>query len=114
MGGYKNTTESANDVSLVAEDKWKNVAVSMLAIFARDDPITHCDGMWAEKLSKGNSNLLFLVMETGGHVGFPWGWKPWERGFDFMNEAIALFVEAMLSSGSAAAEEAVLVPGCIG
>lgn len=96
--GYKSSKEAADDVSVAAQDKWKNVEVPMLAVVARDDPITHCDGMRSEKFSKGNPNLLFLVMESGGHVGFPWGWKPWERGFDFMNEAIALFAEAILAS----------------
>lgn len=98
MFGYKGPKDQMDDVCLAAKDKWKNVEVPMLAIVARDDPITHCDGMKAEKFSKGNPNLLFLVMETGGHVGFPWGVKPWERGFDFMSEAIALFTESILSS----------------
>jgi len=26
--------------------------------------------------------------DRGGHVGWPWGWFPWTRGWDFMNEAL--------------------------
>ena len=29
-----------------------------------------------------------LAQERGGHVGWPWGLRPWNRGWDFMNEAM--------------------------
>jgi len=28
------------------------------------------------------------AQERGGHVGWPWGLRPWNRGWDFMNEAM--------------------------
>jgi len=99
FNGYKGgCKEYYRDMCLGLEDKWKDVKVPVLAIFAKDDPITHADSFHAEEFYAGNENLLFLVTERGGHVGWPWGMKPWERGFDFMSEGIRVFVEAMLSS----------------
>jgi len=99
VGGYKDGAMGYyRDLGLGFEGKWKNVKVPVLAIFARDDPITHCDSMHAFEFAAGNDNLLFLVTDRGGHVGWPLGWTPWERGFDFMSEGIRVFVEAVLSS----------------
>lgn len=97
FNGYKDVLDYYRDLSLWAEDKWKSVAVPLLAVSARDDPITHCDALRASELSAGNGNLLFLITERGGHVGWPCGLRPWRLGFDFMNEAIAQFVESVLS-----------------
>jgi len=85
---------------LASEERWKKVEIPVLAIASRDDPITHADALRAEEYSAGNPNLLFLITDVGGHVGWPWGFKPWERGFDFMNESIATFVEAVLTLGN--------------
>jgi len=83
----------------VGQEKWKNVAIPLLAVIARDDPITHPDSMHANEFSAGNDNMLFLVTERGGHVGWPLGWMPWQRGFDFQNETIDVFIRSVQSSG---------------
>jgi len=99
FNGYKGgVKEYYGDMGLASHDKWKNVKAPVLAICAQDDPITHCDSFHAEEFAAGNHNLLFLVTRYGGHVGWPWGMRPWERGFDFMSEGISVFVEAMVSS----------------
>merc|ERR1719468_267394 len=97
FNGYKVVEDYYKDMSVGWFDKWKKVKVPVLAIVARDDPITHCDSMHAQQFSKGNENMLFLVTDRGGHVGWPGGWKPWEKSFGFMNEAIVVFIETMLS-----------------
>jgi len=98
--GYDGILDYYRDLSLAAEEKWKNVAVPLLAVAARDDPITHCDALWAKEFVGVNDNLLYLVTECGGHVGWPLGWRPWLQNFDFMNEAIEVFVRAVLAEGS--------------
>lgn len=93
---YNGVRDYYRDLSLAAEDKWKGVAVPLLAVAARDDPITHCDALGAIELSAGNGNLLFLITDRGGHVGWPWGLKPWQHGFAFMSEVIGVFISAIL------------------
>merc|ERR1719330_1905896 len=92
-GGIK---EYYEDQGLGSNDKWKNVTVPVLAIAARDDPITHCDSLHAEEFSAANENLLYLITDRGGHVGWPWGMTPWSRGFDFMHEGVVVFIESVL------------------
>jgi len=100
FAGYKGGSDAYySDMCLGLENKWKRVSIPVLAIYSRDDPITHCDSMHAQELAAGNEHLLFLVTERGGHVGWPWGWRPWQRGFDFMSEGIRVFIEAILSEG---------------
>eukprot|EP00435_Cladocopium_sp_Y103_P024865 s582_g6.t1 len=41
-----------------------NVSIPLLAVAARDDPITHCDALRAKEFSAENQNLLFLVTVT--------------------------------------------------
>mmetsp|Transcript_86177 Transcript_86177/g.278456 ORF Transcript_86177/g.278456 Transcript_86177/m.278456 type:complete len:510 (+) Transcript_86177:1-1530(+) len=95
--GYPRVEDYYLDMSLGAEDKWRKVAIPVLAVAARDDPITHCDALRAQEFSAENENLLFLITDRGGHVGWPWGSRPWSRGFDFMNEGIGLFIETILA-----------------
>jgi len=87
--------------SLTQNDNWRRVAIPLLNVAARDDPITHCDSMKARELSMGNSNLLFYITERGGHTGWPVGWKPWERGYEFMNGAIERFIHGVVGASSA-------------
>lgn len=95
FNGYDDVMDYYRDLSLASDDKWRNVSIPLLAVAARDDPITHCDALRAKEFSKENQNLLFLVTDRGGHVGWPWGWFPWTRGWDFMNEAIEVFINAV-------------------
>lgn len=98
VNGYKDGVKGYyRDLTLKWEDKWKNVKVPVLAIAARDDPITHCDALHAVEFSSGNDNLLFLITDRGGHVGWPWSNHPWKRGFDFMSGSISVFVETLLA-----------------
>merc|ERR1712183_1097826 len=95
--GLKGSNGYYTHSGLALDDKWKHVAIPVLAICARDDPITHCDALRPLEFSAANENLIYLVTETGGHVGWPMGNTPWERGFDFMNEAITHFCETIVT-----------------
>mmetsp|Transcript_34073 Transcript_34073/g.63595 ORF Transcript_34073/g.63595 Transcript_34073/m.63595 type:complete len:478 (-) Transcript_34073:157-1590(-) len=98
FNGYDGVLDYYRDVSVAAEDKWRSVSIPLLAVAARDDPITHCDALRAKEFSTANENLLFLITERGGHVGWPWGIFPWQHGWDFMNQAIEVFVDTALMS----------------
>lgn len=100
FNGYDGVLDYYRDLSLASDDKWRNVSIPLLAVAARDDPITHCDALRAKEFSAENQNLLFLVTERGGHVGWPWGLRPWNRGWDFMNEAIQIFIDAVNTAES--------------
>mmetsp|Transcript_21212 Transcript_21212/g.49773 ORF Transcript_21212/g.49773 Transcript_21212/m.49773 type:complete len:483 (-) Transcript_21212:63-1511(-) len=95
--GYDGVLDYYRDLSVAFDDKWRKVSIPLLSVAARDDPITHCDSLRAKEFFAENENLLFLITEKGGHVGWPWGLRPWKKGWDFMNEAIQVFAEAVLS-----------------
>lgn len=98
FNGYDGVLDYYRDLSVAFDDKWRKVSIPLLSVAARDDPITHCDSLRAKEFFAENENLLFLITEKGGHVGWPWGVQPWKKGWDFMNEAIQVFAEAVLSS----------------
>ncbi|CAK9052969.1 unnamed protein product [Durusdinium trenchii] len=87
--GYDGVLDYYRDLSLASDDKWRNVSIPLLAVAARDDPITHCDALRAKEFSADNHNLLFLITDRGGHVGWPRGVRPWKHGWDFINEVHA-------------------------
>ncbi|CAJ1428256.1 unnamed protein product [Effrenium voratum] len=95
FNGYDGVLDYYRDLSLAADDKWRKVSIPLLAVAARDDPITHCDALRAQEFSSKNPQLLFLITDRGGHVGWPWGMQPWKRGWDFINEAIQVFITAV-------------------
>ncbi|CAK9053355.1 unnamed protein product [Durusdinium trenchii] len=92
--GYDGVLDYYRDLSLASDDKWRNVSIPLLAVAARDDPITHCDALRAKEFSADNHNLLFLITDRGGHVGWPRGVRPWKHGWDFINEAIQVFIQS--------------------
>lgn len=98
FNGYKGVHDYYADLGLAARGKWREVAVPLLAVAARDDPVTHCDALRAAEFSGGNGDLLYLITDRGGHCGWPLGMFPWTTGFDFTSEAISVFVQAVLSA----------------
>lgn len=96
MAGYPDVEAYYRDMGVAYEEKWRNVTLPLLAVNAADDPIMHCDCLRAEEFSKGNENLLFLITKKGGHVGWPWGWRPWRRGWDFMSHVSEAFILSLL------------------
>jgi predicted alpha/beta-fold hydrolase len=87
----------------VPEAKIHNVSVPLLVLHAYDDPISTWRTNVANNgfmrpghlIKTGNGNLMLLLTATGGHVGWPLGWFPFSRNWEFMSEAAASFVEAV-------------------
>jgi len=101
FNGYSGVEDYYGDMSLATGEKWQQVKIPLLAVHARDDPIIHCDALRAEEFAAGNSNLLFLITDRGGHCGWPWGWRFPMRRWQFMSGAITVFIEALLSADEA-------------
>lgn len=98
FNGYKNLEAYYNDLSLAHGGKWQKVAVPLLAVAARDDPVTFCDALHAEEFAKGNGHLTFLITDAGGHVGWPQGWLPQQHGWDFMHDTADAFITTVLAA----------------
>lgn len=79
-----------------------NISVPMGILQALDDPIStwrcttsNSGFLRPDRLVRsGNGNIVLLLTEKGGHVGWPTGMQPHIKGWEFMNEAAASFVEA--------------------
>jgi len=80
-----------------------NVSIPLCVMHSFDDPISTWrtivgnEGfMRPENLVRsGKGNLILLLTETGGHVGWPIGWLSSRNNWVFMNEAAASFVDAV-------------------
>jgi hypothetical protein len=83
--------------------KIHNVSIPLCVLHSFDDPIAtwrtvaENEGFMRPDnlVSTGTGNLLLLLTRTGGHVGWPLGWLPFRRNWEFMNEAAATFVESV-------------------
>jgi predicted alpha/beta-fold hydrolase len=83
--------------------KIHNVSIPLCVLHGLDDPISTWRTVAANEgfmrpdhlVSTGTGNLMLLLTGTGGHVGWPLGWLPFRRSWEFMNEAAATFVESV-------------------
>lgn len=80
-----------------------NVNVPLGILHAFDDPISTWRTNAANEgilhpqnlVRTGQGNIVLILTETGGHVGWPVGLLPFQKNWEFMNEAAATFVEAV-------------------
>ncbi|CAB9528172.1 Phospholipase ABHD3 [Seminavis robusta] len=94
---YKNSTMVASG------KKISSVSIPLCVLHALDDPIASwrtivsSEGfMRPERLTtSGDGNLMLLLTKRGGHVGWPLGWFSPNRQWEFMNEAVANFADAV-------------------
>lgn len=83
--------------------KVSNLSIPLCVMHALDDPISTWrtvasnEGfMRPERLvQSGHGNLMLLLTKRGGHVGWPVGWLPHRRNWEFMSEAAANFTNAV-------------------
>lgn len=94
--------------------KIHNVSIPLCVLHSLDDPISTWRTVAANEgfmhpehlVSTGTGNTLLLLTGTGGHVGWPLGWLPFRRNWEFMNEAAATFVESVACAKAELAQEA--------
>ncbi len=99
LNGFRDGCHYYEDMTPTA-DEWKNVKVPFLAMHARDDPILHVDSMPHLKARAGapTDQLVVLVTETGGHVGWPLGVAPWIYRWHFQNELLLEFCNGVMAT----------------
>ncbi|KAF4707221.1 hypothetical protein FOZ62_020220, partial [Perkinsus olseni] len=72
----------------------RNIAIPTLLVHACDDPVIHVDA--AAKLPPNHSKYLYtLVTPTGGHLGWPQGWAPWQEGFRWISDTVMAFSDVV-------------------
>jgi hypothetical protein len=87
----------------VSDKKIANIAIPMLILQALDDPVSTWRNVVAnhglmhpENLVRtGQGNLVILLTQKGGHVGWPLGWWPSKNNWKFMSDTAAGFVNAV-------------------
>ena len=94
--------ESRNHSS-ITDGRIFNVSIPLCVMHAFDDPIATWKGVAANSgfmhprnlVHSGNGNVLLLLTDRGGHVGWPVGWFSFRNDWQFMSEAAGSFVEAI-------------------
>ncbi|KAF4690525.1 Phospholipase abhd3 [Perkinsus olseni] len=82
----------------------RNIAIPTLLVHACDDPVIHVDA--AAKLPPNHSKYLYtLVTPTGGHLGWPQGWAPWQEGFRWISDTVMAFSDVVSSNTRLLAKE---------
>lgn len=89
--------------SRVRNARISNVSIPLCVLHSFDDPIATWRGIVANDgfmrpetlVRSGQGNVLLLLTERGGHVGWPTGVLPFQHGWEFMSEVAAGFVDAV-------------------
>eukprot|EP00903_Cladosiphon_okamuranus_P014215 g13207.t1 len=68
-----------------------------LAVSSLDDPIMNPDGAPIDEV-KNIEGLFILLTRKGGHVGWPTGWLPGRKKWDWMNKTSLGFCEAIVAT----------------
>ena len=79
-----------------------NITIPTVAVFALDDPLITWRAVAKDDpqatANSGSGNLILLLTNGGGHVGWPLGTSPSEmkrRGWEWMNNAVRDFVNSV-------------------
>lgn len=94
---FEDLTHYYSEMSAMGEPgRIENVSVPLLVIHALDDPLITWRTMGSPEdvVSSGNGFVMMLLTKTGGHVGWPLGMNPAERGWEWMNDRVAGFVNS--------------------
>jgi predicted alpha/beta-fold hydrolase len=93
----------------------QHLKIPLGVLHSLDDPIAtwrnnvaNTGWMHPEHLVQLNENLVLILTDRGGHVGWPLSSRPWRRGWEFMNEAASSFVEAVVAAKEQTQQEAIM------
>ena len=100
LNDYNDAYEYYDDISATNNRISRGLDKPLLLLHSLDDPITSADcNPTTELTSEDNplSEYLFsFVTEKGGHVGWPLGWAPWLRGWEFQSILALDFLESVV------------------
>ena len=88
-----NNVSTYPDVGRIA-----NVSIPLCVIHALDDPITSWRTMGHNPdllVNTGDGNIVMLLTDSGGHVGWPLGINIASSGWKFMNNAASGFINSV-------------------
>lgn len=94
LNGFDDVYHYYDDLSGTFERVAQGLQRPLLALHAVDDPITHVDTIPSQPLSE---HMFTLITSKGGHVGWPLGWTPWTRRWEFQNTIALEFLEAAIA-----------------
>ena len=93
-----------NQSTLPANARIHDTAIPLAIISALDDPLcswrtvaANAGLMHPSTLTSQvrSGNLVLLLTKAGGHVGWPLGWSPRARKWEWMNDASSTFAESV-------------------
>ena len=102
LNGFKDVYHYYHDISATDERIKSGLKVPLLLLSAIDDPITHVDCSPSFELhdpSPLSEHLFALITDKGGHVGWPLGWRPWIKCWEFQSTLALEFLEGVISAG---------------
>lgn len=95
MNNYESVYQYYDDVSATF-DRLKSCKKPLLEIHAVDDPIASADCVPSTQLTNGlTHNMFAMFTRNGGHVGWPLGWAPWTRRWEFQNTLAMEFLTSV-------------------
>jgi hypothetical protein len=103
LGDVSIDSLESENISSITNARISNVSIPLCVMHAFDDPIATWKGVAANSgfmhpqnlVHSGNGNILLLLTDRGGHVGWPVGWLSFRNDWQFMSEAASSFVEAI-------------------
>ena len=98
LNGFEDVLHYYSNLSPVIDPHHTQLRKPLLMLHAMDDPITHVDRIPSSVLRSRSSlseHLFTLITAVGGHVGWPLGWCPWRRRWEFQNRVALEFLESV-------------------
>ena len=106
---YDNITHYYSEMSAMGDyidnnnmGRITNISRPYLVVHALDDPLitwkTLTSGTSAtpdDISGSGDGNIIMMITNSGGHVGWPQGLLPRRNGWSFMNNVVRDFVNAV-------------------
>ncbi|KAJ1453438.1 Alpha/Beta hydrolase protein [Pelagophyceae sp. CCMP2097] len=99
--GYKDVEAYYEDMAaagagdLKGLSRLKNLAVPLLVLHAKDDPITPFEACLAPLVSKASEHVFVCATRVGGHVGWPQGDAPGDHRWKFSTDVVLAFANTV-------------------
>ena len=99
LNGFDDVLHYYSNLSPLIDPGDTQLTKPLLMLHAMDDPITHVDRIPSSTLTRSKNSLsehmFTLITTVGGHVGWPLGWYPWQKRWEFQNRVALEFLESV-------------------
>eukprot|EP00593_Proboscia_inermis_P013551 CAMPEP_0171324138 /NCGR_PEP_ID=MMETSP0816-20121228/115998_1 /TAXON_ID=420281 /ORGANISM="Proboscia inermis, Strain CCAP1064/1" /LENGTH=456 /DNA_ID=CAMNT_0011822993 /DNA_START=356 /DNA_END=1726 /DNA_ORIENTATION=- len=93
-GAYYEDLSAAGKGDAKGLARLQGAAVPLLEVHAMDDPIAVFE-VAAVELVEQTENVMVLATKHGGHIGWPFGWRPTKNRWGYMMDISMEFTEAV-------------------